>query len=372
MHRLKYGIVAVLIGLIPTLSIADDSSGPSISGGITVTTQAAKDDRVKTETQVTADLEGVVPLGPGSINIHVEASSTPSSSDGVTVLVPETNDDVGSAVDKKNHGRIQVSELFYSLPYGNSNFDIGLMDASANLDTDAIANDETSQFLSGSLVNNPTIEFPDYTLGIRMDSEPESAGVGYHLLIGSSHGIADNDNYDYKDLFDLNAKNSDSRRKGVFAAAEGVWKTPALTSRLGIWTNTSDHLRASNNTLTDKANYGIYGGLNGALGAGTWSLRAGWADPSLSRNNWGLGAAMEYPVSVMAKVGLGLTHTIASADLAGADDTTLIELYMRIDLHEHLQVTPLIQYVNNPNFDGSGTVIDAQQWIAGMRLQVPF
>jgi hypothetical protein len=354
-------------------TVAGDVDAPNISGSVTTTAQTASDNRVHDEIQATADLEGELPLGPGSLNFHVEGNTTPNNDDGISALVGEANGDAGSALDGDDQGRLQVSELFYSFSLGEPTFSIGLIDPTANLDTDAIANDENTQFLAGPLINNPTIEFPDYTLGVSLDAEPENSGMGYHLFFGSSHGLGDTDNRDYSDLFDLGKKH-----KGIFVAGEGVWKTPALTARLGAWFNSSDHSSLGVSLENEphqgnKNNYGFYGGLNGSIGAGNWSLRAGWADPNVSEAAWSIGSAIEYPVHSSAIAGFGIVHTAVSSDLgAEFDDNLLAELYLRFELDAHLQISPIFQYVRNPGFDNTEEVVDQDQWIAGLRLHVPF
>lgn len=337
-----------------------------ISGSITATGQTTNDDNIADEVQASADLAGELSLGTGSLNFHVEGSTTPKTK-GISALVGEANGDVGSTLDDEDNGRLQVSELFYSIPLGGPTLSIGLLDPTASLDTDAVANDENTQFLAGPLINNATIGFPDYTLGFTIDEEPENAGIGYHLFVGSSHGLADNVDRDYSDLFHLNDDD-----KGVFVATEGVWKTPDITTRCGIWVNSGDFVKLENESDTSH-NWGVYGGLNAPVGAGTWGLRAGWADPSVSAANWTISAAVEYPVYTATTAGFGLAHTAASSDLGpGYDDNLLAELYMRFELDTHLHITPVFQYVHNPGFDSTEEVIDQNQWIAGLRLHIPF
>lgn len=340
----------------------------NISGSITATAQTTNDDNIADEVQASADLVGELSLGMGSLNFHLEGS-TPPKTEGISALVGEANGDIGSALDDENNGRLQVSELFYSIPVGGPTLSVGLLDPTATLDTNTVANDENTQFLAAPLINNSTIGFPDYTLGITIDEEPENAGIGYHLFVGSSHGLADNADRDYSDLFKLNDDD-----KGVFIAAEGVWKAPDITTHFGIWVNSGDFVKLDSLDESDTShNWGVYGGLNGPVGTGTWGLRAGWADPSVSEANWTISAAIEYPVYTVAMAGFGVAHTTPSSDLGpDFDDNLLAELYMRFELDKHLQITPVFQYIHNPSFDSTEEFIDQDQWIAGLRLHIPF
>lgn len=361
--RQPYVLLSAL--LIGSMALADAPRAPSFEGGITATAQAVSDHRVAHEVQASLDLVGLLPLGPGDLTFHVEGSTTPAH-DGIAALVGEANADAGTALDDQDRGRIQVSELFYGLSLGGATLSLGLLDVVAGLDTSAVANDENTQFLAGLLHNNPTIEFPDYTLGVALDAEPLDAGLGYHLFLGGSHGLGDNPRRNTAELFDLQTQG-----KGLFAAAEGVWKTARLTGRLGVWINTGHHERLDGNA-DDEDNQGVYGVLDGPLGEGAWTLRAGWADPRVSAAAWTLGIALEQPLGG-ATAGLGLVHTAVSGDAApGNGDNQTAELYLRFDLGRHLQITPLVQYVRNPGFDSSQTVLDQELWLAGVRLHLPF
>lgn len=352
--------------LISGISLADEPAGPTFEGGITATAQTASDGQVGGEAQASLDLVGQLPMGPGSLTLHVEGSTT-LGDDGIAALIGEANGDAGSALDADDRGRLQVSEFFYSLPLAGATLNLGLLDASAGLDTNAVANDENGQFLAGPLVNNPTIGFPDYTLGLALDAEPEEAGFGYHLFLGGSHGLGDNPERDYNELFSLRTEG-----KGLFTAAEGVWKGGGLTGRLGVWLNSGDHERLDGSGDVGH-NYGFYGALDGSLGEGAWNLRAGWADPEVSAAAWSLGAALEYPVAGLAVTGIGLVHTAVSDEAGeGHDDNLVAEWYLRFDLGEHVQLTPLVQYVQNPGFDGTGDTLDEDQWLAGLRLHIAF
>lgn len=103
-------------------------------------------------------------------------------------MLGEVNGDAGSALNGNGDGRLQISELRYALPvrdFGTLSF--GLLDPTAFLDTTShanptagpdfsgIANDETTQFLGNSFVNNPVVEFPDYTLGAAIPPKATSA-----------------------------------------------------------------------------------------------------------------------------------------------------------------------------------------------------
>jgi len=69
---------------------------------------------------------------------------------------------------------------------------VGLLDPSGYLDRRRITNDENVQFLGASFVNNPTIEFPDYTLGLVYERPGNAGGPQINAVLTSSNGLIDN------------------------------------------------------------------------------------------------------------------------------------------------------------------------------------
>lgn len=349
------------------MGAAQAEDGFSYEGSLTGTYLAASDDRARPEAALSSDLFGAYTFGDFAIVGHLEGSTTPRAN-GVSSLVPTTNADSGSALNRDAHGRVQLSELY--LQFGNDDVTAaaGLIDATAWLDASAVANDEHGQFLNATLVNNPSIEFPDYTLGGVVALAGHDALPGVTAFVGSSHGLADNPDADYDDLFGVGDEG-----KGVFAALELQWDVEGLGEngavRLGAWTNTADHGRLDGSAGT-KNNYGVYGVIDGSVDELGWSIRGGVADKSVSPVAWFIGGAIEHPLGPVT-LGLGLTHTAASDDLgAGFDDETDAELYARYDVIEHLHVTPLVQWTNNPGFDDTGTAVDESVVIFGVRVGV--
>lgn len=349
-------------------AMADDTL--TFEGGLTGIYQAASDDRVDSEASLSGDFFVRQTFGNWSINGHLEGSTTPRVN-GVNALIPGANADSGSAVNSRDKGRVQLSELF--LEYGAEGFTaaVGLIDATGFLDGSHVANDEAGQFINGSLVNNPSIEFPDYTLGGVMSFDGAGLRPSVTVLVGGSSGLADNPSRSYTELAQLGTSG-----KGVFAAAEFGWSVDELGEdgaiRLGVWTNTADHTRLDA-TSTDESNQGVYGIVDGTASGFAWNLRAGVADASVSPVAWFAGAAVEHELMTDLTGGLGVTHTAASDDLGvGFSDSTQGEVYLRYNVSENVHVTPSVQYVTNPGFDDTDTVVDDSVWVFGIRLGYDF
>ena len=337
----------------------------AVEGGMTAVLQAADDSRVDSELTASFDLVTTLPAGGGNWIVYVEGNTTPSKN-SVSQRLGEANADAGSALDRDGKGQLQVSELHYLRVFGAGALAVGLLDVTASLDNSAVANDETTQFLSNPLVNNPTIGFPDYSLGVVYNHET-GPDRGYTLALTSSHGLADNPHVSYAQLTDVSA-----RGKGVFAAAEGQWPQADSQLRLGAWVNTADHPRLNGRPGTEQ-NYGLYLVADGHWATGLWNLRAGLANEAVSPASYFLSAAMERPLN-KATLGLGIAYTGLSDHYQAPqrDDMLLAEVYLRFVPRHHVSFSPAVQWLNNSGFDSSGSVVDAEQLLLSFRLNYTF
>ncbi|GAB6039396.1 carbohydrate porin [Endothiovibrio diazotrophicus] len=370
-HRLKPLLTALL--LTGPAAVPAAESGASFEGGVTAIFQDASGSRIRHDGTFSVDLVATLPAGRGVWTVYLEGGNAPAD-DGPAALLGEANGDAGSALDSSGNGRLQLSELHYALPLGDGTLTAGLMDTSAFLDTNGVANDETAQFLNANLVNNPTIGFPDYTLGVAWQGTL-GGGPGFTLVAARSHGLGD-DYASYSSLFDNDIEDVDGDGqpddKGLFLAGELAWAVGETALQAGLWANTSDHAHLDGSAGTDNNAWGLYGLAEGPIGGHLkWNLRAGWAAPKLSEANAFLSGALEIPTE-LATVGVGAGRTWVSDDLAGGKDTSVAELYGRFALTEQFAVTPSVQWIGNSNFDGSGTVHDDDEWVISVRAQLDF
>ncbi|HEY4344504.1 MAG TPA: carbohydrate porin [Parvibaculum sp.] len=342
---------------------------PEISASVIGTYQSPSDSRANDEASLRPEIWVAVPVAGigGKIHAHLEATTSPRV-DGVSTYLGDANANVGTATNGAGHGRVQISELYYEFGGEGLSINVGLLDTTAFLDASAFQGDEHTQFMNATLVHNATIEFPDYTLGFAASTEGDGFMPGVTVVVGGSNGLGDNASHSYPDLFDMR-----STGRGVFAAAELGWAIPALgdegAARLGVWTNTADHAYLDGSSGTPD-NKGVYGTLEGtALDLG-WSLRAGLADKDVSPADWFLGAALQHKFGEKVTAGIGITETGLSSDASGPgfDDSTEAELYVKYDVIPHVSLTPSVQWIRNPGFDSSDTVIDKDNWIVGFRI----
>lgn len=364
----------IIYGLLQSLAVSPaafsaDAAPRSIpvEGGVTITAQHVDDSRIDNEALISIDLLTTLPAGRGEWTVYVEGNSSPLA-DAVSSNIGEANGDAGSATNRDDKGRFQVSELHYTLPVGEASLTLGLMDTSAFLDGSEVANDETSQFLGSTLVNNPTIEFPDYTLGAAYTRELLQDTLNFTIVVASSHGLGDNPDKSYSQLLEV-----DQRHKGLFAAAEIGYSLSDTYIRIGGWINTKDHSNLDGSGNGRENSSGVYTSIDGKLNEASWNLRAGLADDEVSQAQEFIGIALEHPF-MGSTLGAGITHTGLSdkGASAGQDHTTQGELYLRYEYSDQLHISPSLQWIENSGFDSSGGSFDNSLTVLSARVNYSF
>ncbi len=330
-----------------------------LEGGFTTTWQHAGRSGIHDEAGVSIDLVATLPMGSGTWTLYLEGSTTPGK-EGVTSRLPEVNADIGTALNAKGKGRLQISELHYSLLLPVGELTLGLLDPAGFLDRSEVANDETRQFLAAPFVNNPTIGLPDYHLAVAWHHHATENRPGITLELGSAHGLADNGGR-YAELVRLGADG-----KGVFFAAEGYGHLRRVLWRLGFWVNGADHPPLDGSGRPGHA-HGFYATLDGELERLRWNLRGGWADARVSAATTFAALAVEHPLPGVT-LGAGFAYTGASPELEGGADRLQLEGYARFETRSGLEITPDIQWVRHSDLRKEA----GNTWVAGVRLTWSF
>lgn len=346
-------------------SIPAKVNGMMVEAGAVMTMQHASDPRIDDELLASLDIVSTIPSGPGHWIIYLEGNTSPRLH-GISSLLPEANQDAATAVDRDNTGRLQVSALHYLWFQGNSAFVLGLINPAGPLDNSTIANNEARQFLATTLVNNPTIAFPDYTLGLVYFFKPDYKALDLTFLLSSSHGLGDNPNKTYSELVNVSADG-----KGVFAVAELIWKHPQHIWRGGVWIQTAanPYLDGSGETAN---NYGIYLNADQLFGPYGVNLRLGLANPEVSEAAQFIGLAVDRTFG-KNHAGIGYTYTVVSDHAGiGKGNRSQLEAYYRIDLADNFSLTPSIQWIQNSSFDNSGIVTDRDVIVLSVRTSFNF
>ncbi len=300
------------------------------------------------------------------------------------------------------HRSIDLLELWYKQTFfdGKLTLKIGKMDISGGFeakgcpvafDCNCFANDEASQFMNSALVNNPTIPFPDYGLGLAIFYNPVD---WFYFSIGVADAQADfretgfntafhGENYFFYILefgfvpeFDIS---SSKNCKGTYRF--GVWYDPqpkekyfnTLGGRLGARYRTDDMgFYISFDQVLYKENDKDEQGL--AL-----FCRYGFApgDVNEIEHFWSVGG--QYKGIIPGRdddvLGIGIAQGLLSNELGyyrgeHPRRETVIEMYYNIQAADWFSVSPDIQYILNPSGRSGDEGKDCL--VLGIRVQMTF
>lgn len=315
-------------------------------------------------------------LSEGSWSDGLDASSVGS--------IFGVNDDAGG--DRS----IDVTELWYEHAFldGRLRFRLGKIDLTGGFDCrgcpvafdgSAYANDETSQFLNGALVNNPSIPFPDNGLGLMAYLQPlkwwyVSAGVADAQADARETGFNTtfHGRSDFFSIFETGVVPRLPSPKGELPGAYriGLWYDPQPKDRfdgrgskrddVGIYLSFDQMVLKEISDEEDEQGLGIF-------------ARYGAADSDVNeiKSFWSAGA--QYQGLVPSRnddvLGFGMAQGRLS-ESAGftASHETALETYYNASITPWLNITPSVQYIFNPG--GQNNMEDAV--VAGVRLQMSF
>jgi len=248
------------------------------------------------------------------------------------------------------------AEVFLEASFFNEKlgFAVGLLDAAGFFDGNAIANDETSQFLNGGFINSTTLEFPqNYAIGLvsHVDLAPVSFSVG--IFDGTAAGM------------DLD--------KHLFYIAEVEWVLQLAKRqhhyRLYGWAN-------QDNTSASKTNTGRTG-----IGIGI-SFDQQVLDWLTFFERFGYARKSVYATYMSASAGLAVSGALYNREsdafgIAGGvaistgniSNEYVVEAYYNLALAgNHIHLSPNVQVIINPGGQQSAN----NALFMGMRSQLDF
>ncbi|MDR4507844.1 MAG: carbohydrate porin [Candidatus Brocadiaceae bacterium] len=258
------------------------------------------------------------------------------------------NDDSGSFQDDDGLDRISVREVWLQSLLLDQRLKLvgGKIDLTNYFDSNAIANDETSQFITSAFVNNPTMEVPENGPGLVAFFDTER---GWNFGLGLQS--ADNSGSDITD--DMYAIGEIGYRSHKFFGLVGNYR---LWGRINGGRDDNAGFGASmdqnlSTRLTAFARYGANEADSGdAEVASAWSLGARYRSPFFSRVNDEIALAF------------------GMLDSVGGDEESATELYYKFQLNDHFAITPNVQALFDPRGIGSEDTV----MLAGIRTQIEF
>lgn len=293
---------------------------------------------------ISADIELSAKIGNnGEAFIALEAG------DG-TGLAEEVDTFWGFNADAGPDTSIDIAEAWYEHQFAEwrAIFTIGELDLTNYFDGNEVANDETTQFLSDGFVNDLTVEFPAGP-GVRMTISPSEI---FDVSLGvQSDGWDDMD----EKLFLI----AEADVKPKFGELQGNY-------RLYVWTNRGDHTDADDATKTGEngSGYGISADQQ-VLDNLTLFARLGIRDDDLAEYEfdkaWSGGLTLGGSLWGRENDVIGMAYGQAiladhykstlKADGKNPGNESHFEAYYRLQLNEHISLSPDIQIITNAKGD---------------------
>jgi porin len=332
--------------------------------------------------ELSADLKQLLGIKGGNLFIHCQGGWPDIEG------IDETS--VGSAfgvnADAIGNRGPDIVEFFYedSVFNNNINLKIGKMDFTYLFDSSAFADDETSQFLNGAFVDNPTIPFPDYSLGIVLSfnlTEP------WYISAGIARAEADGSEINFRNAFHSEDYFFYILEAGMRSELNSTNGSMLGTYRIGLWNDpqpkaNSDDADASKSHCDD---IGFYLSFDQTLakennypedsqGFGAF-FRYGYANNKRNdvTNFWSIGLQYKGPLDKRDDdvLGVGFAHGSFS-ELARSTypmgHESVLELYYNAQISPLFNISPGIQYIANPG--GARRASDAV--VLELRVQMEF
>lgn len=359
----------------------------NVHGGISTHREAGRHSG-SYDLEVSADLQKLLGVEGARLYVHTEGRWSKSGSiDG-----PSVGSAFGVNADGGPRRSMDVTELWYeqSVLDGALLWRVGKMDLTGGFqgrgrplafDTSFFANDETLQFLNGALVNNPTIPFCDYAVGL----------AGFYNPI----------EWWYASAAAVDAQN-DARETGLrttfhdedyFFYIFETGLTPQLNSangplqgayRIGLW-NDPQPKANSDSARNYRDDVGLYLSCDQMLakenaepednqGLGTF-FRYGYANDKKNdiTDFWSVG--FQYQGLIEGRdddvLGAGFAQGFFSnrASLTYTEDyESALEIYYSVQFTPWMNMSPSIQYIANPG----GNKASSDALVVGLRAQMAF
>jgi len=301
------------------------------------------------------DLEIEAPIGENGLAfVLIEAGQGEGLTDELAVF-HGVNDDAGDSGSS-----LEVTEAWYEHYFCEERvvLTVGKIDPSSYVDGNAVANDETMQFLNDGLVNSLAIEFP------------EDNGAGVHVGVYPAEWIELNFTWaesdaDWEDLFDNSFGIAEVNIKPGLLERDGNY-------RLYVWTNGSDKAEIDG-TDTDEDGWGVGVSLDQQLTDNvTVFLRAAYEDDDVYEveSAWSIGAEVRGTKWSRENdvLGIAVAQAIVNDDLDPDDTETLVEIYYNYAVNDQLSISPDIQIIDSPGGDSDNDTVV----VLGARAQVNF
>jgi porin len=347
------------------------------------------------DVEMTTDLKRLLGIENAELYTHVEGWWP--KTEGIDSV--STGSYFGVNGDAGTRDAAVVTELWYQQFFmdGDLTMRAGKMDLTGgfecsgcpvSFDCNPYANDETQQFLNSSLVNNPTIPFPVYTLGVAAHYAPgndwyvtaaAADSQGDYRETGFRTAFHDEDYFFYIAETGITPRLDSSRGplQGIYAL--GVWYRPE-PSAISVPEGEDEKYYRDNTGIYVNCGQMVMKETeddNDTQGLGTF-FRYGYAPSSRNDMTQFYSAGVSYQGLLDGRdndvLAVGMSRGYFSDGAARVyteDSETVFETFYNIEMSKWMTVTPSVQYVADPSSVDNGREIkDAV--VFGLRAQMVF
>ena len=347
------------------------------------------------DVEMIADLERLFGIDNAELFTHIEGWW--NQTEGIDSV--STGSFFGVNGDAMPRDAAVITELWYQQMFfdGDLTVRVGKMDLTGgfecsgcpvSFDCNPYANDETQKFLNSSLVNNPTIPFPAYTLGVAAHYAPgndwyitaaAADSQGSYKETGFKTAFHDENYFFYIVETGITPRLDSSRGPLQGEYAIGVWYRPEPTSvsvpdgdeerrerdNAGMYLSCGQMLVKENDVKDD------------AQGLGTF-FRFGYAPSNKNDMTQFYSTGLSYQGLFDGRdndvLAVGVARGYFSDRTQGVymeDSETVFETFYNIEMTKWMTLTPSVQYVADPLSSDNGRELkDAV--IFGLRMQMVF
>jgi hypothetical protein len=268
---------------------------------------------------------------------------------------------LNSQTARLDNNRLSVREAWVRTELGRNQMfavTVGQVDLTNYFDRNAVANDETSQFISDALVNSQALGLINNGLGAVLVIDPKS-------------------DFNFKVGVQQSTPNATSLSQGLFSMAEVEYIAVPFGIGEGhyrLWgrlDNSTGHNNYAWGVSVDQkvaptvTLFGRYGYGDVAPGVGDdRDPETGLLDTRTFRVkffSFGVGFQAPFSINPLDRWGVGFAQT----EVKHADQEKIAEIFYNLHLTEHLEVSAMLQYA----FEHG---LDAKYLIPGTRIKVEF
>lgn len=338
--------------------------------------------------ELSADLQRL--FGVVGASLYMLTEGVWSKSAGIDG--PSVGSVFGVNGDARARRSMDITELWYEHAFldGSLRIRVGKMDLTGGFehhgcpvafDCSTYANDETTQFLNGALINNPTVPFPDYGLGVAVHYNPAAF---WYLSAAAADAQADITETGFRTTFHDEDYFFYIFETGITPQLDSAEGPLQGTYRVGLW-NDPQPKANPDATRNYRDDVGFYLSCDQMLakenadpqdsqGLGTF-FRYGYANSKRNdiTNFWSMG--FQYQGLLEGRdddvLGVGFAQGVFSDKAATTytdDYENALELYYNAQVTPWLNISPSIQYIANPG--GDRTVSDSV--VLAVRVQMSF